>query len=363
MLSVERSVLQGLAAFRWAAWAWMAFVLVVSPGRLVRPWLAYLLVGAALVFTAACTVVWQRNARLLLHPAVVATELAIGGALLVLDGLVRSPGTVFSTGQSLGSVWPLTGVISAGVAFGPWGGGVAGLVMGGGRYASTLLNKVTDYGAGRGLSLTSTTVFYAMAGAVFGYVYVLLQRAREEVSAVRAREEVARTLHDGVLQTLALVERRATDPALSRLAREQERDLRAYLFGDREAAPTDLGASLRMAASRFEETYGGLVTVLVPDDLAAPKPEVVDAVTGAVGEALTNAGKHGPASRVVVFVEEGDDGRLFCSVKDDGPGFDASRTDEGVGIVRSIRGRIEGIGGRVDIASAPGDGTEVRLLL
>jgi signal transduction histidine kinase len=291
----------------------------------------------------------------------VGTELALGGALLVFDGLVRAPGTVFSTGQSLGSVWPLTGVISAGVALGPWGGGAAGLVMGGCRYVSTVLNKVTDYGTGRGLSLTSTTVFYAMAGAVFGYVFVLLQRAREEVSAVRAREEVARTLHDGVLQTLALVERRATDPALSKLAREQERDLRAYLFGDREAPPTDLGASLRKVASRFEDTYGGLVTVLVPDDLHPPRPDVVEAVTGAVGEALTNAGKHGPAGRVVIYVEEDDDGHLFCSVKDDGPGFDATSTDEGVGITRSIRGRVEGVGGRVDIATEPGAGAEVRL--
>ena len=291
----------------------------------------------------------------------VLTELAIGGALLVFDGLVRPADTVFSTGQSLGSVWPLTGVIAAGVALGPWGGGVAGLVMGGCRYLSTLVNHVTDYTSGRGLSLSSTTVFYAMAGAVFGYVFLLLQRAREEVAAAHAREEVARTLHDGVLQTLALVERRATDPALSKLAREQERDLRAYLFGDRQAPPTDLGAALRKAAGRHEDTYGGLVTVLVPDDLRDLDADVVHAVTGAVGEALTNAGKHGPASKVVVYVEEDDDGRLFCSVKDDGPGFDPTHTTEGVGISRSIKGRIEGLGGTVDIVAAPGAGAEVRL--
>ena len=104
---MEKSVLQGLAAFRWAAWAWMAFVLIVSPGNLVRPWLAYLLVGLAFAFTAACTLLWRRDPELLLHPAIVVTELALGGALLVFDGLVREPDTVFSTGQSLGSVWPL----------------------------------------------------------------------------------------------------------------------------------------------------------------------------------------------------------------------------------------------------------------
>jgi signal transduction histidine kinase len=339
----------------------MAFVLVVSPGELVRPWLAYLLVGIAFAFTATCTWLWRVDHRVLLHPAMVVLELSIGAALLIFDGLVRPPDTVFSTGQSLGSVWPLTGVIAAGVALGPWGGGIAGVLMGGARYLSTWLNDVQDYGAGRGLSLSSTTVFYAMAGAVFGYVFVLLQRAREEVAAVRAREEVARTLHDGVLQTLALVERRATDPALARLAREQERDLRAYLFGDPQAPATDLGAALRKAAGRYEETYGGLVTVLVPDDLAPLEPHALHAVTGAVGEALTNAGKHGPAAKVVVYVEETDDGGLFCSVKDDGPGFDTTTTTEGVGIGRSIRGRITEAGGRVEVDAAPGEGVEVQI--
>jgi signal transduction histidine kinase len=362
-VGVERSVLQGLAAFRWAAWAWMAFVLVVAPGHLVRPWLAYLLVGIAFAFTAACTYLWQRRPHVLLHPAMVVTELAIGASLLVFDGLVRPENTVFSTGQSLGSVWPLTGVISAGVALGPWGGAIAGLAMGACRYVSTALNRVTSYDAGRGLSLTNTTVFYAMAGGVFGYVVLLLTRAREEVAAARAREEVARTLHDGVLQTLALVERRATDPALSRLAREQERDLRAYLFGDRQAPPTDLGAALRQAAGRFEEAYGGRATVLVPDDLPTLEGRAVEALAGAVGEALTNAGKHGPAPTAVVYVEEADDGSVFCSVKDDGPGFDPSTTAPGVGITRSIRGRVEAVGGSVEIVSSPGDGAEVRLVV
>lgn len=362
---MERSVLQGLAAFRWAAWAWMAFVLLVSPGRLARPWLAWLLVGLALAYTAAATMLWRRRPETLLHPAMVLTELALGVALSVGDGFVRPPDTLFSTGQSLGSVWPLTGAISAGVAFGPWAGGVAGVGLGASRWFSTLVNQVTHYGDGRGLSLTSTIVFYAMAGSVFGYVFVLLSRAREELSAARAREEVARTLHDGVLQTLALVERRATDPALSRLAREQERDLRAYLFGDRQAPATDLGAALRAAASRFEQAYGGRAQVLVPDDLPPLPPVRVEALAGAVGEALTNAGKHAGAAdtalRVVIYVEEDRPGRVFCSVKDDGPGFDPQTTVEGIGISRSIRGRMDGVGGGAEVAAQPGSGTEVRL--
>lgn len=360
---MERSVLQGLAAFRWAAWAWMAFVLIVSRGHLERPVLAGALVGLALVLTAGATLVWRSAPGLLARPPFVAGELVVGFSLVVGDGLVRPPGAAFSSDQSIGSVWPLVGVLSAGVAGGPWTGMAAGAVMGVGRILSTLLNGTGDYDAGRVLSLTSTVFFYAMAGAVAGRVYCLVLEAREEVATVRAREEVARTLHDGVLQTLALVERRATDPALSSLAREQERDLRAYLFGDRSAPATDLGAALRAAAGHFEVNYGGRVSVLVADDLPALAPAAVHVLTGAVGEALTNAGKHGPAERVVVFVEQDDEGRIFCSIKDDGPGFDPATTPQGVGITQSIRGRVEGLGGSVEISARPGAGAEVRLWL
>jgi signal transduction histidine kinase len=344
----------------------MAFVLVLSRDRLERPVLGAALVGAALAVTVAATALWRTDPAKLLRPPFVLAELTVGFALVAGDGLVRRQGEAFTTGQSLGSVWPLVGVLSAGVAGGPAGGVVAGIVIGLGRFASTLLNDVGTYDTGRVLSLTSTVFFYAMAGGVAGYAYRLIVKAREEVAAARAREDVARTLHDGVLQTLALVERRATDPALARLAREQERDLRAYLFGDREAPPTDLGAALRAAAGRFENAYGGRTQVLVADDLPPLTPERVAALAGAVGEALTNAGKHGDAGSVVVYVEGDDDGSgVFCSVKDDGTGFDHATTTEGVGLARSIRGRLAELGGRAEIdgGAGAGTGTEVRLWL
>lgn len=356
---MERSVLQGLAVFRWVAWAWMAAVLAVSRHDLARPGLAAALVGAALVVTALDTSLWRTDPRRLVGPAPIVAELTVGAALVALDGLARHSGTAFSPDQSIGSVWPLVGILSAAVAFGPALGGAAGVAMGVARVVSTALNDVDGYSSTSVLSLTNTAVFYALAGGVAGYVYRLLVRAREEVASARAREEVARTLHDGVLQTLAVVERRAGDPALSRLAREQERDLREFLFGSKPTS-TDLGAALRSAAARFEDSFGGRVQVLVPADLSVP-PRSVAALAGAVGEALTNAGKHGGAGRVVVFVDD-EDG-LSCSVKDDGCGFDPASTPEGVGLARSIRARIEEAGGRVEVAAAPGTGTEVRLWL
>jgi len=242
-------------------------------------------------------------------------------------------------------------------------GAGGGLVLGVCRVAATVWNGATVDTAGRALSLVNTAVLYALSGALAGYLFRLLVRAEREVSAARAREEVARTLHDGVLQTLALVERRTGDEALARLAREQERELREFLFGPPASggAKGDLAPALRAAAARFEGAYGGRVDVVVAEDVPTLSAERVAAVAGAVGEALTNTGKHGAATRVTVYAEPTDDGGLFCSVKDDGGGYDMATVPDGVGLSRSVRGRMAEIGGRVEVTSAPGFGTEVRL--
>ncbi|MCA1691517.1 MAG: hypothetical protein LC733_04685, partial [Actinobacteria bacterium] len=282
-------------------------------------------------------------------------------------GWAYGPNHAFSTSQSLGSVWPLAGIMAAGVALGPVAAAASGVAIGVARTFATLINGATIDSSGKVLSLVNTMVFYALGGFAAGYLTRLLRRAEREISAARAREEVARTLHDGVLQTLAVVERRAGDPELARLARQQERDLREFLFGvpgeGGSAGGGDLGASLRAHAARFEQAFGGRVDVIVAEDLPALTPPLVEALAGAVGEALVNAGKHGAAAKVTVYVEPGDDEGVFCSVKDDGSGFDPERTAEGVGLSRSIRGRIEEAGGRVDVLSRPGDGAEVCMWL
>ncbi len=361
---MERSVLQGLAAFRWGAWLWMATVLLVSRGDLARPWLAVTLAGAALVVTGVDTVLLRRSPEALLRPGPLIAELAVGGALILCDGWAYGPDHAFSTSQSLGSVWPLAGILGAGLALGPLPGAAAGVGMGLARLGSVLVNGATIDTGGRVLSLLNTVVFYALGGAATGYVARLLRRAERQISAARAREEVARTLHDGVLQTLAVVERRAADPALARLAREQERELREYLFGVADGrGGGDLGAALRAAAARYEDAFGGRAQVMVADDLPPMTAEGVAALAGAAGEALTNAGKHGGARKVTVYVEPGPDGGVFCSVKDDGTGFDPDATPAGHGLTRSIRGRMAEAGGRADVNSRPGSGTEVCLWL
>lgn len=349
---LRRGVLGGLAVFRLAIWAWMAVVLWVSRSELGRPTAAWLICALTLVVSLALGAAARWRPRLALHPMVVAGEVAAGTGLLAADGWVYGG----EHRVSLGSAWPLTGVMAAGVIAGPAGGIVAGVIVGLGRYGGTLLDDLPSPGL---LSLLSTAFLYALAGGAAGLVMRRLQEAQDEIAEARAREEVARTLHDGVLQTLAVVQRRSTDAELAELARSQERELREFLFGI-DRGPDDLLSGLRQAAVRATERHGLAVEVTVVDDPGIVPGPVVQALVGAVGEALTNASKHGGAGRAVVFVDPTDQA-VEVSVDDDGAGFVVDDVDEGVGLGRSIRGRITDVGGRVEVTSTPGRGTEVRM--
>lgn len=362
--SLVRGLLTGIAAFRWLAWAWMAALLVVNGSELsddrARPWVAVALVAAALAATATLTVLlWRRPSRLLTLPAI-AAEVAIAFALEAGDGIAYNG---VDHAQSLSSAWPLAAILSAGVAFGAGGGLAAGVTVGFGRLVAEVADP-SRWGRQDSVSTLSSVVLYCLAGGVAGFVTARLRAAERRISLAQAREEIARTLHDGVLQTLAIVQRRAGDAGDAdtvRLAHDQERELREYLFGTPSAVGGggDLGGRLRAAAARFEDRYGGTARVIVAEDLPALPGPVVEALAGAVGEALANAGKHGAASTVTVYAEP-EDGTVFCSVKDDGRGFDPAEAAEGEGLRRSVRGRIAEVGGRVEVDGRPGRGTEVR---
>jgi signal transduction histidine kinase len=359
--ALVRSLLTGIAVFRWLALAWVVVVLVASRDLLddpgARPGLAVAVVGAALVVTTAATALLTVDPGRLLTVPLVAAEVAVGCLLELCDELVYDGA---GHPQALSSAWPIAGVLTAGVAFRWRGGVVAGLAIGLARGLGEWLGPAgwTDNDT---VSVVSSMVLYSLAGLVAGFVTARLREAERRISLAQAREEVARTLHDGVLQTLAVVQRRAQDEDIVRLAHDQERELREFLFGVPGAVGGggDLGARLRAGAARFEDRYGGTARVVLAPDLPTLSGRVVEAVAGAVGEALANAGKHGGASTVTVFAEPLD-GELFCSVKDDGAGFDVGAIDEGAGLRRSVRGRIAEVGGRVEIDGNPGRGAEIR---
>lgn len=187
----------------------------------------------------------------------------------------------------------------------------------------------------------------------------LATERRERVRA-QEREDVAAHLHDSVLQTLALLQKNAHDPAaVATLARRQERDLRAWMYGNPEAASDTLAASLRSAAADVEDAHHVAVEVVAVGD--APGGPAVAALAGAAREAMVNAAKHARVDRVDVYVEVGGS-QVVVFVRDRGIGFDpAGIADDRFGIRRSMVNRMERHGGSAEVRSAPGEGTEVRL--
>jgi signal transduction histidine kinase len=362
--ALERTLFVGVTGFRWAAWVLMAVTLTIdarstdpgSPEAVAHPGVGYLLVIVALAYTVWATTTLRRDATRLDTVVALGIDVAIAITLVTLDSWVyQSPHS-----QRLGNNWAIASVLSAGIVFAGRGGFVAGLLVGSGHAIGRILWSPGEWHGDDTVAAVAGIFIYAAGGAVAGFFAIKLREAERVISAARAREEVARTLHDGVLQTLAVIQRRSVDPELTRLARDQERDLRQFLTGA-ERSGDDLPSALRDAGRRFEREHGGRAEIVVPEDLPRLRPEHVRALAGAVTEALTNAGKHGGATRVVVYVEPTDGDGVFCSVKDDGSGFEADQVTPGLGVERSIRGRIEELGGTVEIVSRAGRGTEVRL--
>lgn len=355
-LALERSLLLAVVALRWATLAWATTVVVIdaSNDSFAHLWAAIVLVGAISAFTIWTSVMVELRPSVLLSPASVIAELCVGAALVFFDHWAY--GSEHS--QSLGTAWPLAGIITAGIRWGGRGGFAAGFVLGCIRLLGELRFVPGTWSGDQKLAAVGTIVLYALGGGVAGFSAVKLREAERLISIARAREEMARTLHDGVLQTLAVIQRRSDDPELKALARAQDRELREFLFG--RAGADGLEPALRAAAARFTELFDGAAEVVVvePVDVGG---EVAGAVVGAATEALNNAGKHGQARHATIFLDRTDEGWLFCTVKDDGRGFDPATTSDGVGLARSIRTRIEEVGGRVEVTARPGQGAEVRM--
>ena len=358
-----RSVLRGVALFAWITWLWSAVATAIAHERVERAWLAVVLLGAALVVNVLVTRTVASPQRVY-SPGLVVAELVVGYAVLAGEGWVFSEGHAFAGRQGLAGGWPVVGVLTAGLLFGPALGVVAGAGMATARVISVVANGVRSFDADEVASLVATFVFYAVFGGVAGWVGRLLRQAEQEVAVVRAREEVARTMHDTVLQTLALTARRTrqSDPELARLARDTDRQLRLFLYGPVSTGSDrrELTGLLREAAVGAARPYDLDVTVSSVGDALRLRGEAAAAVTAALGEAVTNVGKHAHASRVTVFAEQVDD-EVLVTVRDDGDGFDPAAATTGRGVSGSIIARMTDAGGRAEVVSAPGRGTEVRL--
>ncbi len=207
-------------------------------------------------------------------------------------------------------------------------------------------------------------VLGAAAALVLAPFWLRLARglAAERAERIRSQEraEVAAHLHDSVLQTLALVQRRADDPrAVAALARRQERELRAWLNGGGAGAGS-LAAALERAAADVEDDHRVAVEVVTVGD--RDLDERTEAVAAAAREALTNAAKFAGDAPISLFAQMGPD-RVEVFVRDRGPGFDPEAVPQDRrGLRESVLGRMARFGGHAAVHPSP-EGTEVELVL
>ncbi|MEZ0107821.1 signal transduction histidine kinase [Catenulispora sp. EB89] len=198
-----------------------------------------------------------------------------------------------------------------------------------------------------------------------------LERAHHEAGVREERERLAREIHDtlaqGFTSLLMLIQAADatldTDPATTRqrldlaarTARENLAEARALIGGD-PTAGLPLDAALRRAAARIGEELGMATSVDIGGSPRALTANVQVVTLRIAQEALANVRKHAQAATVTVWLTYGAE-QLTLAVEDDGVGMPETPC-KGFGL-RSMRERVEQVGGALTITSAPGAGTRV----
>lgn len=218
----------------------------------------------------------------------------------------------------------------------------------------------SDLGKAVAFALVAVAGVGLVAAPLLWRMLTALRTEREGRIREQERAELAAMIHDQVLHTMALIQRNAADPhAVQRLARGQERSLRNWLYQPTGSPTEHFAAALEAAAIEVEDTYGIAVeTVVVGDRQVDDK---VNAIVAAAREAMVNAARHAQVNTISLYAEA-EPGELSVFIRDRGVGFDVTTVEETRhGVRGSIIGRMTRHGGRAEIRSAVGEGTEIRL--
>jgi signal transduction histidine kinase len=362
----EANVWRALTAYRFGTLGYAVAVNVPRADDAPHPRVLVVVLAAMAAWSALVTALYgwvRRRGSSPAADAVFVADLAVAAGLVLATILVESPERIARGEITVPTIW-VSGAVLAWAIRWEWRGGLAAAVVLGladfaeiGRYTFVTLHNA---------------VLMVLAGTVVGYALGRVRRAEaRHAEAVRLRaatverEALARRVHDGVLQVLALVGRSSLDRRLAELAAEQERALRAFLTagpaaGTAERGQLDLAEALAVQAQRPG------VQVAKP---AGPVPlptAVATELAAAVGAALDNVSVHvGPTAPAWVLVEDTGD-EIVVTVRDDGPGIPPGRLAEAeaegrLGVAESLRGRLRALGGEALVVSAPGAGTEVEL--
>jgi signal transduction histidine kinase len=358
---------RALVVFRALTWAFACFGVWTRWDGIVRPYGAVLQLTVMGVWTLVSSYGYsrrwgRRNTRLAFADLIITVGCmyATLWAQPLLD--IRAGASVLT------SVWAAGPVLALAISRGRDGG-----LLGAATISLALLSL---RGVEHASKILSNVQLLLVAGLVVGYAASTMRQAgkrlREAIAAESATAErlrLSRSIHDGVLQVLAQVQRRGTAIGgealeLADLAAEQEVALRTLMSSRPAVAEGDrvdlCGLLLPLATTR--------VDVVVPAGQVLLPASTAGELVAAVKEALSNVTKHaGPDARSWVVVEEVGE-QVMVSIRDDGLGttparLEQARVDGHLGVSQSIRGRITDLGGTVTIRTAPGEGTEWELKL
>jgi signal transduction histidine kinase len=372
--NLQAPLWRSIAAFRFASLAYAAILLGLRRDIYTHWGWAWVVLAGMTAWTIVTTVLY--SAPLYRSPpprirVLLVADLLVTLAALLSTLLVQSPGSITLGAMPVTATWLAGPALAWAVIGGVRAGAAAAIIIG----ACVVLLRHLP--AAKLLSSTDLDgpVILLMAAMLAGYIAKLsaraeqaMQQATEIEAASRERERLARTIHDSVLQVLAMVQRRGAEfggPAaeIGRLAGEQEAALRALITADDTMPPPD--GELDLAAHLTRDAYP-FVSVITPAAPVLLSERKVWETAAAVREAIDNVRKHcGDNARAWVLVDD-ESAEVSVTIRDDGPGMPPGRLAEAaaegrLGVSHAITGRMRDIGGSVDITSSPGAGTEVRL--
>ncbi|WP_197379616.1 MacS family sensor histidine kinase [Mycolicibacterium mengxianglii] len=353
--------------FRLLSYIYATGFQVVSNADFDRPVLGWLLFAGLSGWTLACAVAYLQGFGR--RPAWVVGELAVVCALILSTEIVASDQWIATNQSWPTTLWATNATISAAILFGPVRGMLAGVTMMA-VYAFLKGSVSLD------LARNATMVIELAVGLAVGMAAQTARRAHTELeqaarlsASVTERERLARQVHDGVIQVLALVAKRGREiggeaTELADLASAQERALRRFVSaGGLDPDPGPEWVDIRTALQR---RAGDRVVVSVPGTPVLLDVAVAAELDAAVGNALDNVGAHAGAGATAYVLVEDLGEEVTVSIRDDGvgiaPGRLARAEAEGrVGISKSIVGRMHALSGRAHLTSDVGAGTEWEL--
>jgi signal transduction histidine kinase len=364
--------------FRWFAVAWMAIVAAV--GGQVREEAAGVAV-VALLITLGWTG-WLTLAAVRRPGWVLGADLVLAVGLVLAGGFFHPMQHVLTNHPSVTGAYPMAAVAAWAVVRQVDGGVIAGAAVAAALPFAYVLNgaPLSELSFSQALQLVASALAYLLVGAAVGTASVQFNRlaqAAARSTELAERERLAARIHDDVLQQLASLHRKGLDladrgevrpgelRALMASVERQEKALRDMVLPVEQETPQG-SASLSDALSQVAGGYAGLpVQVLASGPFLLPD-NVVAEVVAAVKEALSNVVKHAHATQAWISVLDDDTG-IAVFVRDNGVGFvfdeQAVRGAGRLGLLVSVRARIERIGGTVTINGRPGRGTEIELRL